>query len=446
MNGLNLPFIIDHLPFTIDHLPFKKNMRSRLNSVVVIGLFYLLLDIYTYFGLKSLFHGTGLRIYQVIYFLTSLFVYYSFFKIYQTIQAGNFFRDASYNFYLGIVVTAIVSKLVFIAMLFIQDGGRALVGAGKYVGNLLGISELAEGSTYIPTRRRFMTLAAAGIASIPLATMLYGITKGKYKYTVTKVKVAFKDLPPAFEGFKIAQISDIHAGSLDSIEEVTRGVEMVNAQNPDLILFTGDMVNSSKEEVNPFIPVFKKLQAKYGQYAVLGNHDYYGVPRNGDQRMVQNYWNDFFSKFKEMGFQLLNNQSTRIEKDGEYLQLLGVENWGGGPWFPKEGDLDKSLTNCADDDFCVLMSHDPSHWDAKVLPHKKHIHLTLSGHTHGMQFGINLPNFKWSPVKYRYPRWMGLYKEQGQYLYVNRGFGFLAFPGRVGMWPEITVLELTREA
>ena len=183
-------------------------MRSRLNSVIVIGLFYFLLDIYTYFGLKSLFQGTGLRIYQGVYFLTSLFVYYSFYKIYQTIQAGNFFRDASYNFYLGIVVTAIVSKLVFIVILFLQDSGRALVGAGKYIASLLEVTEFAEGSSYIPTRRRFMTLAAAGIASIPLATMLYGITKGKYKYTVNKVKVVFKDLPPALSLIHISDPRD----------------------------------------------------------------------------------------------------------------------------------------------------------------------------------------------------------------------------------------------
>ena len=412
----------------------------------MLGALYLLLDIYTYFGLKSLFIGKYLRVYQLLYALTSLFVFYSFYQIYQTLQSGNFFRDASYNFYLGIVVTAIVSKLVFIIALFLQDGGRVLVGIGSYFSNLLGVQEVAEGSNFIPKRRRFMTLLAAGVASIPLTTMLYGITKGKYRYTVNKVKVAFKDLPKAFEGFKIVQISDIHSGSFDSISEVARGVAMVNEQNPDLVLFTGDLVNSSKDEIDPYIDVFKKLKGKFGQFAVLGNHDYYGVPRTGKESDVQAYWSDFFSKFKAMNLQLLNNESRRIEKDGSYLQLLGVENWGASRYFPKRGDLDKSLMNCADDDFCVLMSHDPSHWDEKVLSHKKHIHLTLSGHTHGMQFGVNLPNFKWSPVQYRYPRWMGLYKEAGQYLYVNRGFGFLAFPGRVGMWPEITVLELTREA
>ena len=420
-------------------------MQSRINTFLLIGVFYFFLDLLTYSGLKPLFIGKWLRLYQFLYIGSSLFVLFSFFRLYQTLQTGSLFKDASYNFYLGIVLTAVISKFVFLLVLLVQDGGRLLFGGANFLLDAVGLREVASGDSFIPKRRKMMTWIAAGIASIPLTTILYGVTKGKYKYTVNKVKLAFKDLPPAFEGFKIAQISDIHAGSLDSLEDVARGVKMVNDQSPDLILFTGDMVNSNKEEVNPFIDIFKQLKAKHGQYAVLGNHDYYGVPRGGTATQVNAYWQDFFAKFKQMGFQLLTNENTRIEKDGAYLKLLGVENWGAGRWFPKKGDLDKSLRDCASDDFCILMSHDPTHWDEKVLDHQQHIHLTLSGHTHGMQFGINLPGFKWSPAKYRYPRWNGLYKEKGQYLYVNRGFGFLAFPGRIGMWPEITVLELTRE-
>lgn len=420
-------------------------MRERIGGLLFIGFIYFLLDLFTYFGLKPLFVGKWLRPYQIIYWLTSLFTYYSLYKLVQTMEAGSLFRDTSYNFYLGVFITALVSKLVFLIALSVQDIGRLGIGLGRWVSASLNSGKILDESSFIPARRNFMRLAAAGLASIPFTTMLYGITKGKYRYTVNKVQLSFKDLPKAFEGFKIVQISDIHAGSLDSIEEVTRGVQMVNEQDPDLVLFTGDLVNSSKSEVNPFIDTFKQLKGKHGQFAVLGNHDYYGVPRSGGEAAQQGYWKDFFAKYEQMNWQLLNNESKRIEKDGEYLQLLGVENWGAGPWFPKRGDLDQCLTHCQDDDFCVLMSHDPTHWDHKVIDHKKHIHLTLSGHTHGMQFGINLPNFKWSPAQYRYPRWMGLYEEAGQYLYVNRGFGFLAFPGRVGMWPEITVLELTKE-
>lgn len=420
-------------------------MRERIGGLLFIGVIYFILDLFTYFGLKPLFEGRWLRVYQVIYWLGSLFTYYSLYRLLQTLEAGSLFRDTSYNFYLGIFVTVLVSKLVFLAVLTIQDIGRIVVGMISYISEFVGSGKLVDGASHTPGRRNFMRLLAAGVASIPLTTMLYGITKGKYRYTVNTVKLSFKDLPKAFDGFKIVQISDIHSGSLDSIEEVSKGVALANAQNPDLVLFTGDLVNSSKSEIIPFIDTFKKLKGNYGQFAVLGNHDYYGVPRNGGEAAQEGYWQDFFAKYEQMNWQLLNNENVRIEKDGEYLQLLGVENWGAGPWFPKRGDLDRCLVNCKEEDFCVLMSHDPTHWDEKVLPHKKHIHLTLSGHTHGMQFGINLPNFKWSPAQYRYPRWMGLYEEKDQYLYVNRGFGFLAFPGRVGMWPEITVLELTRE-
>ena len=344
---------------------------------------------------------------------------------------------------MGIMLTAIVSKLVFVAFLLIQDIGRLLFGIGK-AGSQLIKQEEGEKTPFLPKRRRFLTLAATGIASIPFSLMLYGITRGKYAYTVNKVKLAFKDLPPAFEGFKIVQISDIHAGSLDSKSGVAKGVRMINEQNPDLIFFTGDLVNSDKDEVDPYIDIFADLKATHGKFCTLGNHDYYGVP--DDTAEEKAYWDDFHSKYQAMGFQLMNNENAFIEKEGERICVMGVENWGRGRWFPKNGDIDKALTDTNSDEFCILLSHDPTHWDEKVLPHPKKIHLTFSGHTHGFQFGINMPGFKWSPAQYRYSRWMGLYEEAEQYLYVNRGFGFLAFPGRIGMWPEITVVELSRQA
>lgn len=421
-------------------------MRSRLNSFFMICGIYVLLDVYTYFGLKSLFpKPTALRMYQVTYILASLFIYFSFYKVYLTFSGGKIFSSSSANIYLGFVFTAIVSKLVFCLFLLFQDGGRMLVGVGHFFKRMIAGQDLPPDATFFPARRKMLTLGATVLAGIPFTTMLYGITLGKYRYTVNKVKLAFKDLPAAFDGFRIVQISDIHAGSYDGTAGVEKGVRMVNEQNPDLILFTGDMVNSSKEEVNPYIDVFKKMTAKHGKFACLGNHDYYGVPRKAPEQEVAAYWADFHKKFEAMGFNLLNNESAKIEKGGEHICVLGVENWGAGRWFPKEGDLSKALKNVNDDDFCLLMSHDPTHWDEKVLPHNKHIHLTFSGHTHGFQFGINLPDFKWSPAQYRYPRWMGLYEEAKQYLYVNRGFGFLSFPGRIGMWPEITVVELVRE-
>jgi predicted MPP superfamily phosphohydrolase len=218
---------------------------------------------------------------------------------------------------------------------------------------------------------------------------------------------------------------------------------MIQDQKPDMILFTGDLVNQDKDEINPYISLFGKLVAPFGKYAVLGNHDYYGQPSNKSERKA--YWDDFFEKYKEMGFDLIMNDHRYINKENQRIALIGVENWGGGRWFPKKGDLDKALNGVSTEEFCLLMSHDPTHWDEKVLPHERHIDLTLSGHTHGMQFGINLKGLRWSPVKYRYKKWIGLHEEKGQKLYINRGFGFLGFPGRVGMWPEITIITLEKD-
>lgn len=421
-------------------------MSSRFNAFYVVCGLYVLLDVYTYLGLRSLFvRKESLIAFQILYLLSSLFVYFSFYQFYTAFTSGGFFSKSSANFYMGIVLTAIITKLAFVFLIFAQDLARFLYGIGAFIYRLFaGEGELPGDDSFLPDRRRFVTLVSAGIASIPLFTMLYGITKGKYAYTVNKVKLAFKDLPPAFEGFKVVQISDIHAGSLDSIEEVAKGVRMINEEAPDLILFTGDLVNSDKDEVDPFIDVFKELSATHGKYCTLGNHDYYGIRHGANSREIEEYWKDFHAKYEAMGFRLLNNEHDFIQSGKDRICVVGVENWGKGRWFPKRGDLSKALENTAPEDFCILLSHDPTHWDEKVLPHPKHIHLTLSGHTHGFQFGINMPGFRWSPAQYRYPRWMGLYEQAQQYLYVNRGFGFLAFPGRVGMWPEITVIELTR--
>jgi len=416
-------------------------MRERLTGILIMFAFYMFLDVYTYFGLKSLFTTQrNIRIFQAVYLLSSLYIIFSFYQMYVGFSQGSFFRSASANFYLGIVFTAIISKMVFVGFMLLQDGGRVLYALGDAISISFSSNNTNGGN--LPSRRKFLTLAAAGLAAIPFSTMLYGITRGKYRYTINRVKLSFKDLPTAFNGFKIVQISDIHAGSLDSPDDVRRGVQMINDESPDAIMFTGDLVNSQKKEVDPFIDIFAQLEAKHGKYAVLGNHDYYGAPRDSRDNKEHEYWKDFFAKYRAMGFNLLNNDSAKIEREGEQISILGVENWGAGRWFPKLGDLDKSLKKSTEDDFCVLLSHDPTHWNEEVIPHKKHVHLTLSGHTHGFQFGINMPGFKWSPAQYRYPHWMGLYEKAEQYLYVNRGFGFLAFPGRVGMWPEITVIEL----
>lgn len=411
-----------------------------------MGQFYFLsaliviLQVYTYFAVTSLVKSpTAKWIILIVYVALGALVIFSIYNVYQAMINRNMFSTTRVNFNIGVLITALVTLIFFAALLLLQDVGRGLTGVVKYVTHLIGDVERPD--RFIPGRRKALTSIATALAAIPLGTMIYGITKGKYNYKVSNVSLSFKDLPAAFDGFKIVQISDIHAGSLDNPEQVLRGVELVNDQDPDIITFTGDMVNSDKNEVDPFMDIFSQLKAKQGKYAVLGNHDYYGLYKIEDAEHPA-YWEDFYGKFKSMGFNLLNNDSALIEKDGSSIRLAGVENWGAGRWFPKKGDLTKALADVNPDEFTVLMSHDPTHWAEKVVSHDKHINLTLSGHTHGMQFGINMPGFKWSPAQMRYKHWMGLYEDAKQYLYVNRGFGFLAFPGRIGMWPEITVIEL----
>lgn len=420
-------------------------MRSRINFIHGLILLYVFLDFYTFFGLKSLFKGRSVWAFSLIYWLISAFVYYCWYELYQNLFSGSFFSSTSSNFELGIVLTFLVTKLVFVIVTSLHDLGRFVYGIFSYFKRKTSQVELPTPPRFFPTRRRFLTLAATGLAAIPFATMLYGITRGKYAYTINRVKLTFSDLPAAFSGMKVVQISDIHAGSLDSPADVLRGVELINAEQPDLILFTGDLVNSDKDEVDDFMDIFGRLKAKYGKFSVLGNHDYYGDPNYQEEPEAHRaYWTDFEQKFTQMGFQLLRNANATVEKDGESIRICGVENWGKGPYFPKLADLEKTFAGMSNDEFCIMLSHDPSHWDEKLLGYQRHIPLTLSGHTHGFQFGIKMPGFKWSPAQYRYPRWYGLYEEAKQYLYVNRGFGYLAFPGRIGMWPEITVIEMER--
>ncbi len=296
-----------------------------------------------------------------------------------------------------------------------------------------------------PGRRGFIRTTGLVVAGIPFASMLYGITKGKYNFKLNRLTLRFDNLPEAFEGFKIVQVSDIHSGSFDDPQAIKDGIDIINQQEADVILFTGDLVNNDSREVLPFIQDFKKLEAAHGVYSVLGNHDYGDYKKWDSEAAKQENMELLYDYQKEMNFTLLNNESSVITKGGDSIGIYGVENWGNPP-FPQRGNLDKALSTNASEKFKILMSHDPTHWNKKVIDHPTHFDLTLSGHTHGMQFGVEIPGFKWSPIKYIYPQWAGLYERKKQLLYVNRGFGFLGFPGRVGIWPEITLIELRKKA
>ncbi|MEP6613788.1 MAG: metallophosphoesterase [Mucilaginibacter sp.] len=295
-----------------------------------------------------------------------------------------------------------------------------------------------------PPRSIWVSELAVFVAVFVFISLLYGMTGGRHRYKVHRVMLKFDDLPKEFDGFTITQLSDIHAGSFSSRQGVEKGISLVNKQNSDMILFTGDLVNNKASEMEPWMETFGKLQAPFGKYSVLGNHDYGDYTGWESEEAKKANLARLKQVHKEIGFKLLLNSSVQIKKDNAAIALIGVENWGKGG-FHKYGSLTRAAANVGDEEFKILMSHDPSHWEAKTLEHEKHFNLALAGHTHGMQFGIELFGFQWSPVKYMYPQWAGLYERNGKYLYVNRGFGFLGFKGRLGIWPEITVITLKKK-
>lgn len=294
------------------------------------------------------------------------------------------------------------------------------------------------------TRSEFLMQAALAAAAVPLASMTFGIVSGAHDYRIRRVRVALANLPRAFDGIRIGQLSDIHAGSFFNRKAVQGGVEMLLREKTDVIFFTGDLVNDSAEEMRDYFDIFKKVSAPMGVYSVLGNHDY------GDYRQ----WSSPQAKYEnlqklkqihaDMGWRLLMNEHTHLQTGGEKIAVIGVENWGAKGNFPRYGKLRRAYNGTEEAPVKLLLSHDPSHWDAEVRPRYPDIDIMFSGHTHGMQFGIETSSFKWSPVQYFYEQWAGLYQKGNQYLYVNRGFGFIGFPGRIGILPEITVMELVR--
>lgn len=394
--------------------------------------FIIALDIYAYQAFRFLVKG---RWGTILYFLITLFIIGG--MIYQFSTGGRRNMSPLTQFFIVSFVILIVCKLVIIATMFGEDIFRLIKGGvNKLTGNTQGGA--------IPSRRKFVSQIALGLAAIPFASILYGVIKGRYNFKVLKYTLSFDDLPQAFDGYKITQISDVHSGSFDNAEKLDYAIDLINEQASDAILFTGDMVNNEATEMEPWKETFARLKARDGKFSVLGNHDYGDyIDWPTPEAKIANL--DRLKEIqKEMEFKLLLNEHHYIEKDGQRLAIVGVENWGEGG-FKKAGDLNKAISGLAQGDFKILMSHDPSHWEYEVKDHPEHFHLTLSGHTHGMQFGIEIPGwFKWSPVKWRYKYWAGIYEDAKQYINVNRGFGYLAFPGRVGIWPEITVIELKK--
>ena len=394
----------------------------------------LIVEFYSFQAIKTITKNKwALLIYLIVSLALMLFIVYSFMNF----DKGKGQTKATL-FVIGLALITYLPKILIFLVLFIEDISR-LIGACvmSFVDH--------DREQFFSPRRRFVSQIALGIAAIPFGSLLYGMTIGKYNFRVIKQQLFFDDLPEEFDGTTITQISDIHSGSFDEdTDKIKYAVDLINAQNSDLLLFTGDIVNTHAKEMDPWIDTFKGLHhPKLGKYSILGNHDYGTYFEwDSDKQEKQNF-EDVKAIHEKIDFKLMLNENVKIKKGNSEIVLVGVENWGRK--FGKKGDLKKASTDVKKEDFKILMSHDPSHWDEVVQHDDHHYHLTLSGHTHGLQFGIEIPGwFKWSPVQYVYKQWAGLYENAGRYVYVNRGFGFHAYPGRVGIMPEITVIELKK--
>lgn len=401
---------------------------------LVFLLVLALIETYAFQAFKTILKNkTFLWAYALLSIVLLLYIVYGFAQFDRSVgQTQSSLRI------MGLLLLVYVPKILITLILLGEDVFRILIGVVyHFVDN-------NNETAFLPSRRKFVSQVGLGLAAIPFLSLIYGIFEGKYNFKVIKQSIFFPDLPDAFDGFSITQISDVHSGSFDNPEKISYAIDLINEQKTDLILFTGDIVNTHAKEMHPWIATFNKInEHAFGKYAVLGNHDYGEyVSWKTKEEKAENF-EAIKQLYGQIGFTLLLNEHTFIEKEGQKIALVGVENWGQN--FKQAGDLNKAAAGLTKEDFKILMSHDPSHWEHVVKNDDKHFHLTLSGHTHGMQFGIEIPGyFKWSLAQYVYKQWAGLYENLGRYVYVNRGFGFHAYPGRVGIMPEITVIQLKK--
>lgn len=413
-------------------------MRNNPIPYIVITGILLLIDWYVFQAVKTATKGINpniKRIVEVFYWLITVGTLAS---IYATAFTNVFDWPKSIRTYLfGAILLVIASKLFVIFFLLIED----IVRLFRWIfSQVTGTQEEVAAKGGI-TRSEFISRMALVVGALPFSAGVYGIIKNAYDYQFHRIKVPIAGLPDAFVGFKMVQLSDIHSGSLTRPEPIEKVVQKINKEEADVVFFTGDLVNADPEEINPFIEIFSGLKGKEGVIAVFGNHDYGSrIEGNASYKNLDR----IAEKHRQMGWQTLRNENRLIERNGEKLAIIGVENWSAKEYFPKTGDLPKASVGTDNAVARVLLSHDPTHWDAEINTEFKNIDLTLSGHTHGAQLGIELPGLRWSPSQYVYKQWAGLYQKGKQYLYVNRGFGFIGFPGRVGILPEVTVIELVK--
>ena len=411
-------------------------MRNPLFLVILITIL-ILIDFYIYHVLKILMQGASVgtkTTVGLIYWALCIMSLGSFLLF--PYITNPYFKQYFFSIGMGWVLTQIFMVLFFLVDdlrrgAFWTMGQAASIAGAKFMNTENGIP-----------RSTFLSWMGVGLSSTLFFSLLYGFGN-KYNYKVIKKKIALKGLPSSFKGFKIIHISDIHSGSLKDKAAVLKGIELIEKQNADLVLFTGDLVNDRASEMYNWMDVFGKIKAPHGVFSTLGNHDYGDYVKWDTTEEKKQNLEALKKVHYDLGWRLLMNENTSIEKNGEKIKIVGIENWGAKARFPKYGKMDLAMHGVSKEDVAILLSHDPSHWEAEVIPKYSNIQLTLSGHTHGMQFGLENPYFKWSPVQWVYKQWAGIYDNKDQQLYVNRGFGFLGYPGRVGILPEITLIELT---
>ena len=410
-------------------------MRKPLFLVFLITVL-ILIDFYIYHVLRILMQGAsagtrttvGLIYWALCIMSVGSFLLFPYFT-------NPYFKQYIFSIGIGWVLTQI-----FMVLFFLMDDLRR--GAFWTMGQAASIA----GAKFMNTekgipRSTFLSWLGVGLSSTLFFSLLYGFGN-KYNYKLVKKKISLNGLPLAFKGFKIIHISDIHSGSLKDKAAVLKGIELIEKQNADIVLFTGDLVNDRASEMQDWMDVFGKIKAPNGVFSTLGNHDYGDYVKWDTAEEKKQNLEALKKVHQDLGWRLLMNENTSIEKSGEKIKIVGIENWGAKARFPKYGKMDLAMQGVNKEEVAILLSHDPSHWEAEVIPKYSNVQLTLSGHTHGMQFGLENPYFKWSPVQWVYKQWAGIYDNKDQQLYVNRGFGFLGYPGRVGILPEITLIEL----
>ena len=418
-------------------------MSYKIISSLITIAFFILVDLYVYQAFKEVVKNSSEKVKKTVFWLHwslsglaigAIFLYR--FGIPELVP-GSWRSVILVGLFLDYI-----SKTFGVLVLLIDD----IIRGGKWItrrfrGNQKAITETPEGKGI--SRSEFLTKTAVIGTILPVATLSFGILSGAHDYRIRRRTVRLKNLPHSFDGIKIAQISDIHSGSFFDKKSVKGGVDLLMGEKPDLVFFTGDLVNRETAEVNDYVPVFEKIKATLGVYSTMGNHDYGDYRSWPSEKARQQNILDLHEAHRLMGWDILLNEHRIIKEGNDQLAIIGVENWGAGR-FSKYGNLEKAYKGTEEAPTKLLLSHDPSHWDAQIRPQYGDIDMTFAGHTHGFQFGVEIGNFRWSPSQYIYKQWADLYREGEQYLYVNRGFGYIGYPGRVGILPEITIIELKK--